>query len=323
MTPSAITCGATENVHLDVYFIGFPSELQDDLSSGITKTLRALNIVDAQPWWTPNVPKYGAPGFATELAPGTLPASDTPPDGLLRFLPNVVQKQVTAKGVNWIPLKEITDLVEDWHQNADIVNYVEHAGSYRGVPWQIQGLQVHFLRPSGLTDVSAAAYEIATLIQIHNPPAQIALYSYNVLMDWLARFNQPADGQGGATLVFLNLPGLGQPYAFYAEPAKDAVPAMGIADTKYSMPPRPARRRPIRRLLPSMTAVLDGGLTQPKMLAAMDVNVCRATRWPLPVEVRSPECSRAAAVQQWSLSLSRISPEIPAGAFSFPTPRRI
>ena len=58
--------GATESVHLDVYFIGFPAELQSDLQAGVRKTLTGLNIEDAKPWWLPNIPKYGASAFAKE-----------------------------------------------------------------------------------------------------------------------------------------------------------------------------------------------------------------------------------------------------------------
>ena len=67
-------------------------------------------------------------------------------------------------------------------------------------------------------------------------------------MDWLGQFNHQPDGQGGATLVFLNLAALGsgQPYAFYAEPAKDAVPAIGVADSEVQYSAANRRRRPIR-----------------------------------------------------------------------------
>ena len=268
--------GAAEKVHLDIYFIGFPTELQADMQAGVGKTLGALNIEDAKPWWLPNIPKYGAPGFALGTAPGSLPSGDVPPDGLLRYQPNSVQKQVAGGTTTWIPLKEISDLVSDWHQNADIVNYVEHAGSYRGVPWQIQGLQVHFL-PAAASLLPLLASSQRTL-KSTNPQTQITLYSYNVLMDWLGQFNHQPDGQGGATLVFLNLPGLGsgQPYAFYAEPAKDVAPAIGIADSEVQYPA--ANASPADQAVASaMTAVLEGGLTQPKMLAAMDLKCADTT----------------------------------------------
>src|SRR5438067_10528318 len=145
--------GAAENVHLDVYFIGFPAELQGDLQAGVASTLRGLEIVDAKPWWIPNIPKYGAPAFATAPAPGSLPAGDIPPDGLLRYEPNSMQKQIFGGNVFWNPAKEISDMVSDWHRNADVVNYIEHEGSYRGVPWRIQGLQVQFLPAGALSDV--------------------------------------------------------------------------------------------------------------------------------------------------------------------------
>ena len=110
--------GATESVHLDVYFIGFPAELEADMQAGVGKTLTGLDIEDAKPWWLPNIPKYGASGFATAAAPGSLAAGDIPPDGLLRYQPNSMQKEVVSGTTTWVPLKEIADLVSDWHQNA-------------------------------------------------------------------------------------------------------------------------------------------------------------------------------------------------------------
>ena len=147
--------GATENVHLDVYFIGFPAELQADMQAGVEKTLNGLDIVDAKPWWIPNIPKYGASAFATAPAPGSLGSGDVPPDGLLRYEPNSMQKQIAGGTTTWIPLKEISDLVADWHQNADIVNYMEHAGSIEECPGRFKGLQVHFL-PAGDVERSSA-----------------------------------------------------------------------------------------------------------------------------------------------------------------------
>lgn len=260
--------GSTENVHLNIYFIGFPAELQADLQSGVANTLNALNIVDAQPWWIPNIPRYGAPGFATATAPGTMPPSQVPPDGQLRYVPGVAAKNGTA----WVPLKEVKDLVADWHQNADVVNYVEHAGSYRGVPWKIQGIDMHFLPAAAAANLLSALQSSQRTFQSTNPQEQVTLYSYNVLMDGLAPFNPPA-GQGGATLVFLNIPQLasGHTYAFYAEPAKDIVPAVGIADSEVQYPAATGSSAANQAVDTIMSTVLQGGLTQPKMLASMDV----------------------------------------------------
>lgn len=265
--------GAAEKVHLDVYFIGFPAELQADMQADVGKTLTDLNIEDAKPWWLPNIPKYGASGFAVAQAPGSLAAGDAPPDGLLRYDPNSVQKQVAGGRTNWIPIKEIGDLVADWHQNVDIVNYVEHAGSYRGVPWQIQGLQVHFLPVEALNSLLPLLTKSQRTLKSTNPQTQVTLYSYNVLMDWLGQFDHQPDGQGGATLVFLNLANLGsgQAYAFYAEPAKDSVPAIGVADAEVQYPAANASTPAMQAVATAMSTVLQGGLTQPKMLAAMDV----------------------------------------------------
>jgi hypothetical protein len=265
--------GATEKVHLDIYFIGFPAELQADLKAGVGKTLNGLAIEDAKPWWIPNIPKYGASAFATAPAPGSLPSGDIPPDGLLRYEPNSMQKQVAGGTTTWVPQKEIGELVSDWHQNADIVNYVEHAGSYRGVPWRIQGLQVHFLPTAELNSLLPLLTRSQHSFKSANPQTQVTLYSYNVLMDWLGQFNHQPDGQGGATLVFLNLAALdsGQPYAFYAEPAKDAVPAIGVADSEVQYSAANASSAANQAVASAMATVLHGGLTQPKMLAAMDV----------------------------------------------------
>ncbi len=264
--------GESENVHLNVYFIGFPPEMSDDLRSGLTKTLSGLNIVDANPWWIPNIPRYGASGFTLAPAPGSLPASHVPPDGLLRYVPNVVQKQIAGNSVNWIPSTEIKDLVEDWHQNAGIVNYVEHAGSYRGVPWKIQRVETHFLPAQTLNELLPLLQSSQRTFNSNNPPQQVTMYSYNVLMDWLAKFDR-SGVEGGATLVFLNLPQLasGQPYAFYAEPARDIVPTVGIADSEVQYAASTGSSPANRAVASIMNTVLQGGLTQPKMLAAMDV----------------------------------------------------
>ena len=293
--------GAAESVHLDVYFIGFPAELQVDLQSGVGATLKNLEIVDAKPWWIPNIPKYGATAFATAQAPGSVPAGEVPPDGLLRYEPNSMQKQMVGGQAVWIPQKEISDLVTDWHQNADIVNYIEHAGSYRGVPWQIQGLQMHFLPSGTLSGLLPLLAKSQRTLKSTNPSTQITLYSYNVLMDWLGQFNHQPAGQGGATLVFLNLPNIGQPYAFYAEPAKDAVPAIGIADSEVQYPAATGASPASQAVASAMDTVLSGGLTQPKMLAAMDVKcvsttIAAGSALALPgMKPSQPLC------QQWSL----------------------
>ena len=45
--------GVAESVHLDVYFLGFPAELENDARAGLGNTLSGLNIIDAKPWWPP------------------------------------------------------------------------------------------------------------------------------------------------------------------------------------------------------------------------------------------------------------------------------
>ena len=289
--------GAAENVHLDVYFIGFPSELQQDLRSRVPNTLSALNILDAQPWWIPNIPKYGAPGFATTAAPSSLPPSHTPPDGQLRYLPNVAQQGASG----WIPQKEISDLVGDWHQNADIVNYVEHAGSYRGVPWKIQGIDMYFLPAAALTDLLPLLQQSQRTFTSSNPGIQVTLYSYNVLMDYLARYNSP--GKGGATLVFLNLPSAvsSQPYAFYAEPAKDAVPVVGVGDSEVQYSAASGTTQPNQAVESVMNTVLEGGLTQPKMLAAMDVKCLSDAMASASGKLLPGMLPTQAVCQQWAL----------------------
>ncbi len=122
-------------------------------------------------------------------------------------------------------------------------------------------------------------------------------------MDWLGQFNNQPDGQGGATLVFLNLPNLasGQPYAFYAEPAKDAVPAVGIADSEVQYPAANGSSPATQAVASAMTAVLHGGLTQPKMLAAMDVK-CLSTTVAAGSGIDLPGMKPSQPLcQQWSL----------------------
>jgi hypothetical protein len=268
--------GAAEKVQLDVYFIGFPAELQQDLRSGVSSTLSGLNIVDAQPWWIPNVPKYGAAGFATTAASKSLAPTEVPPDGLLRYLPS----GAANIGGNWIPLHEIGDLVADWHQNADIVNYIEHAGSYRGVPWKIQNLNFHFLPQQVLASLVPLLEGSQRTLPSTNPQTHVTLYSYNVLMDWLARFTGQPAGSGRNTLVFLNLPGIaaGQPYSFYAEPAKDVVPTVGVADSEVQYSAATGTSPSTQAVESLMNTVLQGGLTQPKMLTSMDVTCSKETQ---------------------------------------------
>jgi hypothetical protein len=296
--------GAAEKVHLDIYFIGLPAELQADMQAGVGKTLTSLNIIDANRWWIPNIPKYGVPAFATATAPGSLPSGDAPPDGKLRYEPNSLQKEIVGGSTTWIPVKEIGELVSDWHQNADIVNYIEHAGSYREVPWKIQGLEVHFLPAETLNSLLPLLTKSQHTFKSTTPETQITLYSYNVLMDWLRQFDHQPAGQGGATLVFLNLAALGtvQPYAFYAEPAKDAVPAIGIADSEVQYSSANGTSAANQAVASAMTAVLHRGLTQPKMLAAMDVKCTETTTsassgFAIPgMKPSQPLCS------QWSLA---------------------
>ena len=141
------------------------------------------------------------------------------------------------------------------------------------MPWQIRGLQLHFLPAEALNGLLPLLARYQRTLKSTNPQAQVTLYSYNVLMDWLGQYNHEPDGQGGATLTFLNLAALGsgQPYAFYAEPAKEAVPAIGVADSEVQYSPANASSPANQAIASAMSTLLRGGLTQPKMLAAMDV----------------------------------------------------
>ena len=81
-----------------------------------------------------------------------------------------MQKQISGGTTTWIPLKEISDLVADWHQNADIVNYMEHAGVVSRSALADQGLQVHFLPAETLNALLPLAYQVPTLVQVRQSP---------------------------------------------------------------------------------------------------------------------------------------------------------
>ena len=130
---------------------------------------------------------------------------------------------------------------------------------------------MYFLPSEALTDLVPLLQQSRRTFNSTNPQTQVTLYSYNVLMDYLARYNSTS--KGGATLVFLNLPSAvsSQPYAFYAEPAKDVAPIVGIADSEVQYSAANGTTPGNQAVDAVMNTVLEGGLTQPKMLAAMDV----------------------------------------------------
>ncbi|MFY0523167.1 hypothetical protein ACN28I_08290 [Archangium gephyra] len=139
--------GEEEHVALDIYFVGFPEDLQAEVRARLSELLSSLHIVDAKPWWIPNMPRYGAPEFSLAPAPPGLPPDLVPPDGMIRYDAISMAKEVDpgTGRVIWKPNKELEDLVDDWHGRVDVINYVEHDGAYTGVRWRVGRLQLHFL----------------------------------------------------------------------------------------------------------------------------------------------------------------------------------
>ncbi|MDX1488851.1 MAG: hypothetical protein R3268_11660, partial [Acidiferrobacterales bacterium] len=235
--------GQTEEVSLSVYFIGFPPTLHQELRQTVHETLNSTTIVDARPWWLPNIPKYGAPDFALAPAPAWLPPELTPPDGMLRY-DAVSLTKFTDPGSGrdiWLPNKELVDLVDDYHHNLDIVNNVEHSGALLDVPWRADPITVHFLPAQLLDDLYPQLEQSRTALESANPAVTFDLYSYNELFDWLEKERRIREQRGGATLVFLNLAEFsGETYTFYAEPAKDVVPAIGNGPVEQQYAPATA-----------------------------------------------------------------------------------
>ena len=82
--------------------------------------------------------------------------------------------------------------------------------------------------------------------------------------------------------MFLNLGELaGGPYSFFAEPRADLLPAIGNGPVEIQHPPiaprDPRTRRPDEQTGDAaLLAASRAGLTQPKMLAALEL-LCEAT----------------------------------------------
>jgi hypothetical protein len=272
--------GQEEQVALDVYFVGFPEELQGEVRARLSKLVSSLHIVDAKPWWIPNMPRYGAAEFSLAPAPPGLPPHLVPPDGMIRYDALSLAKEVDPNTgrVSWKPKKELEDLVEDWHRRVDIVHYVEHDGAYTNVPWRVGPLQIHFLPTSALQALYPRLHSSKTPFSSSNPPATYNLYSYEELFSWLSEQPFGQQPRGGATLVFLNLAELaGERYSFYADPTRDLVPAGGLAPAEVHYPPATATTSTSQEISQFMTAILGGGLTQPKMMAALEVECARGT----------------------------------------------
>ena len=142
--------GAEETVDLSVYFVGFPTELNDDLEHAVASALGRLSIADTKPWWIPRMARFGEAEFDTAPAPASLPAEFTPPDRLIRYEGGSLAKVTdpNSGATMWVPNREINESVDDWHHNADVVYYVEHAGAYTGVGWTIEDLTFSHLPAS-------------------------------------------------------------------------------------------------------------------------------------------------------------------------------
>ena len=275
--------GSQEEVNLNVYFVGFPADLHASLRAEVTRFARDLDIKDAKPWYVPNRPRFEAEEFA--LAPD--PTGQTP-DGMVRYdatQMTAVPFPTPADPDNKLyvpnPGHDVQDQVREWQARSDVVNYLNHDGALVDVPWKVQRLEVTFLPASVLKGLYAPLRATQIPLTSANPAARFTLYSYNALLRWLdgAPFLQAP--RGGGALVFLNLGELaGGPYSFFAEPRADLLPAIGNAPVEIQYPPI-APRDPQHPTLDEQTGALmsslfKGGLTQPKMLAALELH-CEAT----------------------------------------------
>ncbi|MCO4770487.1 MAG: hypothetical protein KDA24_10700 [Deltaproteobacteria bacterium] len=270
--------GATEEVDLTVYFVGFPSSLDAQLEAAVQAELLGTTIVDAKPWWIPNIPKFGAADFSTVPAPASLAPELTPPDGLLRYEESGWQKVTdpTTGADVFLPVRELPEHVDDWRANADVVSYVEHDGAYTDVPWVIGDLDVRFRPPGVLNNIYNDLGAPMRTYTSQNPAAQVEVYSYPALFDALEGSGLQ-DTPGGATLVFVNFGQLaGTDYTFGADPYSDLVPAPGYAPTEVQYPPTVASTPENQAVADLLATVLGGGLSQAKMSAALDVS-CEAT----------------------------------------------
>jgi len=275
--------GAQEEVNLSVYFIGFPADLHAALRSQVARFARDLDIKDAKPWYIPNRPRFEADDFA--LAPD--PTGQTP-DGMVRYdatQMTAVPFPTPADPGNKLyvpnPGHDVQDQVRESQARNDVVNYLNHDGALVDVPWRVRQLQVNFLPAT----VLGGLYQTLRASQIHytssNPPARFTLYSYNALLRWLEAAPFVHTPQGGGALVFLNLRELaGGPYSFFAEPRADLQPAIGNGPVEIQYPPLvprdPAHPTADEQTGMLLSSLFKGGLTQPKMLAALEL-FCEAT----------------------------------------------
>ena len=296
--------GAAETVDLHVYFVGFPAELAGQLEQAVAERLGALSIVDTKPWWIPRMPLFGQAEFDTAPAPESLPAELIPPDGLIRYEGGSLTRGTNpATGAAmWLPNREINDSVDDWHHHNDIVYYMEHDGAYTGVAWQIEELTFSHLPAATLADL----YPVLSASQVEyvsrNPQQTFQLYSYNRLMDWIDGNVEIEERRGGATLVFLNLPPLAEaPYSFYIEPQEDRYAVRATAPAEVQYPEVTAADPSYQQAADVMAAALGGGLTQAKMLAALEV-VCPRTTTVAQAGLAVPGAADAQSLcEQWQL----------------------
>ncbi len=271
--------GDQEEVNLNVYFVGFPKGMKKQLRQSVKQHLKALDIVDAKPWWIPNMPKFGAEEFATFPAPGDLPPELVPPDGLIRYEPTALTPaQDPDTGLFfWQPNRELDEHVDDWHENNDVVYYINHKGSFNDVGWKTGKIKFSFFPKSKLNSLYQELQENATQLVSENPNVALDLYSYNKLMDWLEDRPEFKEPKGGAALVFLNLKAFaGTDYTFYADSQEDLVPLQGVTPSEVQFPPAQAGNPQYQPAADLLTQALDGGLTQAKMLAAVEVE-CEET----------------------------------------------
>lgn len=295
--------GSSEEVRLRVYFVGFPDGLEGDLEETIRERAEALQIVDSKPWWIPNMPRYGAKDFAVRPAPSNLPEHLVPPDGLIRYEPNSIRKVRKFLGPDtWRVDHDLVDLYADWHENVDVVYYTEHEGSYRDVPWEVSELEVEFLSANVLDELYDRLIDSESVLTSENPKATFRTYSYSELFDWLSENELIEEPEGGAAVVFINFEAFaGDDYTFEANPLGDLEDVTGVVYSEVQYPPTSPDGIDNQWAASTLTSILDGGLTQAKMRAALEV-VCdrtttaaRAGKWSLGMKFRQPVCER------WSL----------------------
>ena len=223
----------------------------------------------------------------------------------------------------WLPNREINESVEDWHHHNDIVYYMEHDGAYTGVAWQIEDLTFSHLPAATLADLYPELRASQVEYASRHPQQTFQLYSYNRLMDWIDGNVEIEERRGGATLVFLNLPPLAAaPYSFYIEPQEDRYALRATAPAEVQYPEVTAADPSYQQAADVMAAALGGGLTQAKMLAALEV-VCPQTTTVAEAGLAVPGAAESHSRSASSGSSSR-SPTCSAtrcGATTSPTAR--